>query len=338
MWGSMTNLMMCVPDSAQCSLTSEYTLTPRKNRSCMLQDINDLDTLAEVEIAPARDMSGLKLGFLGQSDFMFQGAGVASGMRPTTPRDTAQGYLDDQDDNELDMDVAMATVRNNGNYLRHVPLEQRENKELILTALQQDGFALQYVPLDLRLDKEVAMTAMKTNGLALQFAHPSHLLDKQVVKMAVTQNGKALVYAHMLLRDDEDIVMTAVRQDGLALHRASERLRGDADIVAAALEQNAMASYYADPRALDLLSKTEAKRKPPTSTGRPPPSARRPPPSIGLARVVSPLEDPRLEQRELVRLAPCSTTPLLQQLDGSAFEAPPDMTEEDEVYFGETHI
>ena len=97
----------------------------------------------------------------------------------------------------------------------------------------------------LRDDKDVVMAAVQQNGMALYFASERLRDDKDVVMAAVHQIGTALYFASDELRNDKDVVLKAVQQNGMTLRYASERLRGDKDVVMAAVHQYEWALIYA---------------------------------------------------------------------------------------------
>ena len=135
-----------------------------------------------------------------------------------------------------------------GPALQQVPAELRNDKEVVLAAVQQDGRALKYASDALRSDAEVALAAIEAHGLALSYTDLQH--DKKFVQLAINQNVKVL--KHLVFSPFyKEMVMMAVRQDGNALRHASRKLKNDREIVLAAVQQNGMALEYASQKLKD---------------------------------------------------------------------------------------
>ena len=134
----------------------------------------------------------------------------------------------------LNLEYASATLRN--------------DRDVVLTAVQQNGRSLQYASETLRNDRDVVLAAQEQNGVVLYFASETLRNDRDVVLAAVEQNAYALQFASETLRNDREVVLAAVEQNPYALQFASERLRNDRGVVLAAVEQNAYALQFASER------------------------------------------------------------------------------------------
>ncbi|MBS9775890.1 MAG: DUF4116 domain-containing protein [Fusobacterium sp.] len=105
------------------------------------------------------------------------------------------------------------------------------NKEIALVRIREDGLnnnytsILEYVSKKLREDKEIIMEAVNLKGKALKYASDRLKDDKEVVLAAVKQNGSSLEYASERLKDDREIVNLAVKESGFALNYASQRIK-----------------------------------------------------------------------------------------------------------------
>lgn len=116
----------------------------------------------------------------------------------------------------------------------------RDDKGLVLAAVQHDGAALEYVSSRLCDDYEVVLTSVKGNGAALKWASTRLQDNYDIVYAAIKSRhyGRSgaftpLQYASKRLRDNKEIVEAAVSifpNSGYAFSLASERLRGDKSI------------------------------------------------------------------------------------------------------------
>ncbi|CAE6927913.1 pum, partial [Symbiodinium sp. KB8] len=120
--------------------------------------------------------------------------------------------------------------------LATAPARLREDRLLVLAAVQVNGWALDSAAAKLKRDREVVMAAVRQSGLALQFAHRRRKSDLGVVLAAVEENGSALEFAAPELRGDPEVVLAAVRQDGTCFQFASPELCGNRSFVLQAIQ------------------------------------------------------------------------------------------------------
>lgn len=136
--------------------------------------------------------------------------------------------------------VAMAAVKQNGLFFRHVPVACR-TIELAEAAVKQDGRALKFVP-DTLLTMGIPMNTVMQNGEALQMA------NEVLIQHAVSNYGLALQHAPVGFCSNQDIVLLAVKQNGMALQYAAPTLQDNEQVVVQAVEQNYGACLYASRR------------------------------------------------------------------------------------------
>merc|ERR1719263_1327056 len=89
--------------------------------------------------------------------------------------------------------------------------------------------ALQGVPDELRDDKEVVLAAVQQNGRALQHATLRHRNDKRMALEAVSQSGHAFQHATAKVRKDRATVLKALQRDPSSMMHTSEKLRYSID-------------------------------------------------------------------------------------------------------------
>ncbi|CAJ1348417.1 unnamed protein product [Effrenium voratum] len=112
-----------------------------------------------------------------------------------------------------------------------------------LRLAQEDGELLGRLPEACREDRDIVMAAVQSRGQALRFASESLQNDREVVFAAVSQDGHALKFAETF-QTDRKVVLAAVLNNGLSLQHAPD-FRTDLEITAAAIQE--------DQRALSLV-------------------------------------------------------------------------------------
>jgi hypothetical protein len=125
--------------------------------------------------------------------------------------------------------VAQSVLRklfDDGHLLASVAEELKNDKEVVLAAVEHNGHALQHASVELKADKGVVLAAVEQTGLALKHASVELKNDKEVALAAVEQDGGALQNASVELKADKEVVLTAAAQSGEAL-KCSLIERGD---------------------------------------------------------------------------------------------------------------
>jgi len=132
--------------------------------------------------------------------------------------------------------VVLAAVERHVLTLLYASVELRGDHEVVMAALRQSRslFVLEYASNRLKGDKDFMLEAVRCHGFALYFASEELKGDRDVVLEAVRFDGNALQYASEALKGDRDVVMEAVKNDGNSLQYASEELRVDPDLLAIA--------------------------------------------------------------------------------------------------------
>lgn len=132
-----------------------------------------------------------------------------------------------------------------GGVLAMLSSEYRDDKDLVLVAVENNGLALDYASDDLKNDLEVVLTAVTQNPDAIQFASEA-LQDDDEILSALPEDNLAIPYAFLEEdRNNKEMVLAAVQQAGGLLAYASEDLRADKNIVWAAVAQDPLAIEFA---------------------------------------------------------------------------------------------
>ena len=111
-----------------------------------------------------------------------------------------------------------------------------QNREKVKSVLLEHG--LEYASQSVRNDKGVVLPAIEAHPDDLRYVSDKLKSDKDVVLTAVTQKGDRLSYAGPELQDNEQIVRAAVKANPMSLKHASERIRGDKDIIQIAIDNH----------------------------------------------------------------------------------------------------
>jgi NhaP-type Na+/H+ and K+/H+ antiporter len=144
-----------------------------------------------------------------------------------------------------DKEIVLAAVQQDGKSLEDASHELKNDKEIVLAAVQQAGKSLEDASTELKNDKEIVLAAVQQDGKSLEDASHKLKNDKEVVLAAVTNDGWALRYASKKLKDDREIVLAAIQENEWALEFASDDLKNDKEIVLAAVQQDGWTLEFA---------------------------------------------------------------------------------------------
>ena len=169
--------------------------------------------------------------------------------------------------------AALAVVRKNGELLRNLSENMRDNKDVVLAAVRQAAKALPFASLRLQADPEIikaaqafdirkmaAIAMVQQSAMLLEDLSEDLRDDRDVVLQALWQDAEALPFASPRLQADPEIIRAAVigdvkkgvierlQEDGLFLQYVVEELKDDEDVVLAAVRQNGEAIPFASPR------------------------------------------------------------------------------------------
>jgi len=138
------------------------------------------------------------------------------------------------------MDAIKTFLRQDGHMLEHAPDELKNDKRIVLQALEQDSSCLRYASDNLRNDKQLVLQNLQ----AFRYVSNELKNDREIVWKAVNQNYMALHYASDELKNDREIVLEAINQSGMAISYASDELQRDKEIVLKAVRQQPRALKY----------------------------------------------------------------------------------------------
>lgn len=180
------------------------------------------------------------------------------------------GYTLERVTPDTDKELFLKFISADGSILEYLPDVDRNNREIVRTALESDPFAIEYASEDLRNDRSIVIETVRRRGITLEYASDDLRKDKTVVLEAVKNEANAIKYASPDLQLDREVVITAIRQnagviyvidkklleerdialeivksDGKYLENLNETFRADRDIVIAAIESKPFAIEFA---------------------------------------------------------------------------------------------
>ena len=162
---------------------------------------------------------------------------------------TNEGVCFKTDITYLSKEALMEAVKQNGESLKFASPEFKNDREVILTAVQNKGSAIDFIHnKEFLQDREIILEACKTHGMALSSAPDKFKGDEEIAMTAIKNDPFALKLTKDNIRDNEAIVMEAVKNKGWSLLYASDRLKDNKDIVMEALNNNTGALRFASDR------------------------------------------------------------------------------------------
>ena len=150
--------------------------------------------------------------------------------------------------NEQEKAELIADIQKNKNayQLYHARESLKDDKDLILNAIQVDYRAFCFASERLKDEKDVVLAAVQKSSSAFKHASDRLKKDRDVVLAAIQRDVCILENIEWQLRCDRGVVLAAIQKDGQALWRyASSTLHNDKVLAIAAVEQTSHALYFA---------------------------------------------------------------------------------------------
>jgi hypothetical protein len=122
-------------------------------------------------------------------------------------------------------DVIMAAINQNGRALQHVPLQYRQNPEIVYKTIEKDVTAFQFADTRIKSDPNFVLKVSTISPKGLKYASYELKGDIDFVTRCVLLNGTSLQYAHPRIRVNRNICILAVKQDPRAYKYIDESLK-----------------------------------------------------------------------------------------------------------------
>ena len=143
------------------------------------------------------------------------------------------------DELKLDREIILSGIKG-GRYLFRddVPEVLLYDKEFILAAVKENGDILKFLSDDYRDDKHLLIDAVKSSDSAFKYASARIKADKDFLLYLIgcTDVGSVFKFASFELKSDKDFVLQAVKRSGFNYKYISYELKYDREIFFAALE------------------------------------------------------------------------------------------------------
>lgn len=134
--------------------------------------------------------------------------------------------------------VAKQIVGRTPDALKHLSSGLKDNKEVVLAAVNKDGCSLRFASLKLRDNKEVVLAAVEQSGMAISYVSDRFRSDKQILLIALKTDDSALSSAPTRLKNNLKFMLEAVAVNRVCLSYASSELRDNKQFVLAALNKS----------------------------------------------------------------------------------------------------
>jgi hypothetical protein len=131
-----------------------------------------------------------------------------------------------------DKDLIIKALENDGSIYANLPYEYQADRAISYIAVKSDSKMIECCPANLRDNKKIVLAALQDDSEnVLAFVSKRLQDDFDVVFKAVSVDPLNLEFASERLRDDRKIVLRAIKTFGGALDYASARLQEDVDLI-----------------------------------------------------------------------------------------------------------
>lgn len=103
-------------------------------------------------------------------------------------------------------------------------------KEEAIKLLKHNAFALEILDAKFKNDREIVMAAVNNDGYALEYASDELKNDREIVLAALAKYVSPLQYASEELKNDKNLIIQAVKIDNIVLDYVDYRWQGDEEI------------------------------------------------------------------------------------------------------------
>ena len=116
---------------------------------------------------------------------------------------------------------------NRGNYdFRESPDWVKNNRDLVIAAVERDWHNLTYVPEKFKDDEEIVRKAISKRPYAVQFASKALRENREIMEFAIKKNGYMFMFAEGELKSDSTLIKLALSSDEKsALHISKEAMK-----------------------------------------------------------------------------------------------------------------
>lgn len=129
-----------------------------------------------------------------------------------------------------DLELVIPAVRNNGFLFKYLPVEVKGNKQVICAVIASNkGDFLLEAANKIKDNRELMLFAVNCRGTNLMFASDRLKDDKEVVLAAITENWLALGFASDRMKGNLEILTVAILKNSAAIRFANKSLLNERD-------------------------------------------------------------------------------------------------------------
>ena len=125
---------------------------------------------------------------------------------------------------------AIKLLKHNAFALEILDAKFKNDREIVMAAVNNDGYALEYASDELKNDREIVLASVNKDGDALEFASDELKNDKEVVLAALAKYVSPFQFASEELKNDKNLIIQALQIDNIALDYVDYRWQGDEEI------------------------------------------------------------------------------------------------------------
>lgn len=163
----------------------------------------------------------------------------------------------------IDDEIAFMLVKKNGLYIYKLSTKYLEDRKYVLEASKTNMKLLEFIPLELRNDKEIIINILLCNSkkyntvYEAQFTKNYNLLfeklkyDMDIVNIALKYNGKYLKYADDDTKNNINIIGNAIKTCPEAIIYVSDRIKNSYEIISRLILINFKIYKYLNDKYLD---------------------------------------------------------------------------------------
>jgi hypothetical protein len=140
-------------------------------------------------------------------------------------------------DFQEDKGIVLASLRADINNFKLLTNEQRDNEDVVETAVEICGLQLEYASDRLRSNPEIIQKAMKSNPRAVEFVISKPISKSDTIEM-LQKDGMELKNLSYFMRNDKVICLEALNQNPLAFEYViNKEIKYDRELIIALLNK-----------------------------------------------------------------------------------------------------
>ena len=145
-------------------------------------------------------------------------------------------------DNFIDRNSIIDLLRKNGQLLKFLNFDLKNDKEIVLAAVSNNGDALLYAGENLKNDKEIALNSVKNSAKSYYYIGDTLKNDKEIAIEAIRNNSDVYNILDKNLKYDIEVAKEYIKNRG-SIHKIPEELYKNREIAVELIKRD---SFYFD--------------------------------------------------------------------------------------------